>query len=581
MKKIQNAAIKNGTAKPRIKQPTGITVRLYPHQRTGIEWKHWREQDKTCPGGILADEPGLGKTLTVGAFLLWVKVMGYLNGLSSHVNGRKRARGALVVVPKVVLHQWLKQLTETFMLPDALRVCIYHGSNADRRRVTDQMLAEYDLVLTTYMTLKIDVMGINGKKQQMAPKNRLGRFHWTRLILDEAHQTKSEKSKITQACRGIYSDIRWCVTGTPMDGKPNIWTLCLSRFLRAPKGTSVKDVLLMRRKKNIVTSVKHWHKVNVKLTTTERKFYNQMVDIIENVEEKQEANRRWVQQNRSKIRSQMRRENPPPAGPLPRGWDASERRRYFEWDDVIDGLCSVHPEYHLDSPQWAYLCEAFPIYHTLSKFTADLRLRQIAVHTAIAEKAVSTGDAVDEAIKALDNEVRKALLEKGISKEQLQRMLELDYESSKIKALMELLVPLVEAGEKCVVVSEWISLLKIVGRHLDARGISHETMCGKTEAKERYAIAQRFNNAESEPRVLLLASYSSGTGVDLPGGTRMFVMEPHKSAALQEQLFNRLHRIGQTMDVHCYMMVTIDTIEEDVVRERKSRERENRRHLQV
>lgn len=48
---------------------------------------------------------------------------------------------------------------------------------------------------------------------------------------------------------------------------------------------------------------------------------------------------------------------------------------------------------------------------------------------------MSTGDAVDEAIKALDNEVRKALLEKGISKEQLQRMLELDYESSKVRKL--------------------------------------------------------------------------------------------------------------------------------------------------
>ncbi|KAH7720087.1 Protein F54E12.2, partial [Aphelenchoides avenae] len=173
-----------------------------------------------------------------------------------------------------------------------------------------------------------------------------------------------------------------------------------------------------------------------------------------------------------------------------------------------------------------------------------------------------------------------------IQKCELQRMLELDYESSKIKAVMELLVPLVEGGEKCVVVSEWISLLKIVARHLDAAGISHETMSGKTEAKERhvsgmYAVTQRFNNAESEPRVLLLASYSSGTGVDLPGGTHMFVMEPHKSAALQEQVFNRLHRIGQTKDVHCHMMVTVDTIEEDVVRERKSRARENRRHLQV
>lgn len=33
------------------------------------------------------------------------------------------------------------------------------------RRLLYSRLAEYDLVLTTYMTLKIDVMGINGKKQ--------------------------------------------------------------------------------------------------------------------------------------------------------------------------------------------------------------------------------------------------------------------------------------------------------------------------------------------------------------------------------------------------------------------------------
>jgi hypothetical protein len=66
-----------------------------------------------------------------------------------------------------------------------------------------------------------------------------------------------------------------------------------------------------------------------------------------------------------------------------------------------------------------------------------------------------------------------------------------------MKRLLELLVPTASGGEKCVVVSQWESLLRIVGRHLDKAGISHEIMSGKISAKERLVQSEKiaFGNA--------------------------------------------------------------------------------------
>lgn len=126
---------------------------LMPHQLTGIEWMVEREKDARCRGGILADEPGLGKTLTVTGHLLHVKQhvdgdetniplpAGECNAsLSSWsftiVAGVQRARGALVVVPTVVVHQWYHQITKKFLRPDALKVCLYYGT--ERHRIPTQ-----------------------------------------------------------------------------------------------------------------------------------------------------------------------------------------------------------------------------------------------------------------------------------------------------------------------------------------------------------------------------------------------------------------------------------------------------------
>lgn len=55
------------------KPPTGLRVKLLPHQIYSMRWLKWREN--TYPNGsILADDMGLGKTLTVLAYLKLVKV---------------------------------------------------------------------------------------------------------------------------------------------------------------------------------------------------------------------------------------------------------------------------------------------------------------------------------------------------------------------------------------------------------------------------------------------------------------------------------------------------------------------------
>ncbi|KAJ1632589.1 SNF2 family N-terminal domain-containing protein [Pavlovales sp. CCMP2436] len=49
--------------------PPGLRLSLFPHQRASLAWMLRQEGDAPHRSGILADEPGLGKTITVSALL--------------------------------------------------------------------------------------------------------------------------------------------------------------------------------------------------------------------------------------------------------------------------------------------------------------------------------------------------------------------------------------------------------------------------------------------------------------------------------------------------------------------------------
>ncbi|KAI5059132.1 hypothetical protein GOP47_0025451 [Adiantum capillus-veneris] len=173
-----------------------MTVPLLRHQRIALAWMEKREKGSECSGGILADDQGLGKTVSTIALILKEKpsnrnslldgaaevsseematvdledddchpiATGHLKvgcqseqGLLSNVitgsKGRPSA-GTLVVCPTSVLRQWAHELKEKISAEAALSVHLYHGSGRTR---DPHELAKHDVVLTTYSIVSLEV----------------------------------------------------------------------------------------------------------------------------------------------------------------------------------------------------------------------------------------------------------------------------------------------------------------------------------------------------------------------------------------------------------------------------------------
>ncbi|CAN0228437.1 unnamed protein product, partial [Hapterophycus canaliculatus] len=117
-----------------------------------------------------------------------------------------------------------------------MQVYPYHGGS---RNHDPKFLATKDVVITTYDTLASDFAASGGQKAfddavaaaAAAAANGSGSFKrkrrhgvmalgWNRIVLDEAHTIRNNKTHKHQACLALSSRYRWCMTGTPLVNKP-------------------------------------------------------------------------------------------------------------------------------------------------------------------------------------------------------------------------------------------------------------------------------------------------------------------------------------------------------------------------
>jgi len=163
------------------------------YQYEGIEWCLRRELSKnTVKGGIVADEMGLGKTLMMIGLMF--------------VNFRRRT---LIVVPPVLLDQWIKEIYKC-----SGHVALkYHGPN--KQCITEEELSKASIVLTTYNML----LSKEKKDKKEKKENLLTKIKWNRLIFDEAHHLRNKKTERYKSCEKIKSEIRWLISGTPIQNK--------------------------------------------------------------------------------------------------------------------------------------------------------------------------------------------------------------------------------------------------------------------------------------------------------------------------------------------------------------------------
>jgi superfamily II DNA or RNA helicase len=175
-------------------QPAGFTGTLRGYQCEGLGWIHFLRQFSF--GGCLADDMGVGKTAQVLALL--------------ETRRELRAKGeilkpSLAVVPKSLIFNW-KQEAERFT--PQLDVLDFTG--VDRHR---HELSEYDLILTTYGTLRRDAL----KFKDLA-------FDY--VILDEAQMIKNASTESAKAVRLLRGDHRLALSGTPVENHlGELWSL--------------------------------------------------------------------------------------------------------------------------------------------------------------------------------------------------------------------------------------------------------------------------------------------------------------------------------------------------------------------
>ncbi|XP_074562916.1 helicase-like transcription factor CHR28 [Curcuma longa] len=171
---------------------TLLAVPLLKHQKIALAWMVQKENSVHCTGGILADDQGLGKTVSMIALIQkqMTEQLKFTSANSSCImpetlnldededgvsysakskqqtermtNSRahsssqnsKSAGGTLVVCPASVLRQWAQELDEKVPESAKLSVLIYHGG----ARTKDPMeLTEYHVVLTTYSIVTREV----------------------------------------------------------------------------------------------------------------------------------------------------------------------------------------------------------------------------------------------------------------------------------------------------------------------------------------------------------------------------------------------------------------------------------------
>jgi superfamily II DNA or RNA helicase len=135
------------------------------------------------------------------------------------------------------------------------------------------------------------------------------------------------------------------------------------------------------------------------------------------------------------------------------------------------------------------------------------------------------------------------------------------YESGKWDLFREILDQALESGQKIVVYSQYVDMVRMVENHLKTLGVKGVSLTGAT--RNRGELIRRFNE-DPDCRVFVGSLLAGGTGIDLVSASVVIHYDRWWNAAKEDQATDRVHRIGQRRGVQVFKLVTQGTLEEKI-----------------
>ncbi|KAH9599639.1 SNF2-related [Trypanosoma melophagium] len=137
--------------------------------------------------------------------------------------------------------------------------------------------------------------------------------------------------------------------------------------------------------------------------------------------------------------------------------------------------------------------------------------------------------------------------------------------SAKMIELDRMLKEFKEAGHRCLIFSNFTSILDLLQALCVLRGYSFERLDGNTQRVERELSMTRFNAPGSDCFLFLLTTTAGGVGVTLTGADTVILFDSHYNPQIDRQAADRAHRIGQTRVVRVYRLCLCNTMEERIL----------------
>lgn len=134
-------------------------------------------------------------------------------------------------------------------------------------------------------------------------------------------------------------------------------------------------------------------------------------------------------------------------------------------------------------------------------------------------------------------------------------------ESVKINILMQNLTEELD-NHNALVFSQFTSLLAIVRRELDKRGVKYAYLDGSTTKRQKEV--EKFMEQE-DIQIFLISIKAGNTGLNLTKADYVYILDPWWNPAVEAQAIDRTHRIGQDKQIFAYKLICKDSIEEKIL----------------
>ncbi len=183
--------VRNYERQTSLPEPAGLKAELRPYQQRGLAWLN--EMCELGIGGCLADDMGLGKTIQIIALHLY----------RAHLH--QEGGPTLVVCPASLLGNWEREVAR--FAPE-VRTHRFHGTKRSLEEVD-----KHDIVLVTYGVVRRD-------------RATLGEREWDLVVADEAQHAKNPRSLTARSLRAIPGNVRFALTGTPVENQlTELWAI--------------------------------------------------------------------------------------------------------------------------------------------------------------------------------------------------------------------------------------------------------------------------------------------------------------------------------------------------------------------